>query len=228
MKKICYFVFTILFSCLLINCVNAQCTNDEISLLKKEADKIKVTYKHLGAVEVEGGLLEYNHFTLTFNKLTTDFNIKDDFGNLLDRDFNSNYITFESDTGTYKYYIISKKCDIILSTINVTLPRFNIYSLDPLCEGISGNDFALCGKYFEHEVSYEYFEKKINDYKRNTDNNKSDEKTAENINISYYLNYLYSYIKEKYVYFIFTFAFILIFFAFIIFIRRKKNRGVLK
>lgn len=39
-----------------------------------------------------------------------------------------------------------------------------MYSLDPLCEGIDGRDFPLCGKYYEPRVSYADFEKRVKSY----------------------------------------------------------------
>lgn len=228
MKKIIRLIFIIMLFSLLINYVYADCTNEEISSLKKEAEKIRVTYKHLGAVEAEGKTMEYNHFNLTFNNLSDDMYLKDDYGNIIENNFDFNYISFETQTGKYKYYIYSKNCGSILKIINVNLPRFNIYSLDPLCDGINSEDFALCGKYLEYDVSYDFFEKKVNDYRNALINEKGTDEIDEKRNISYYFNYLFSYILKYYIYFILAFIFVLIFIIFIFFVRRKKNRGVLK
>ena len=46
----------------------------------------------------------------------------------------------------------SEKCDETLKDITVTLPRFNEYSLDPLCDGVDTEDFRYCNKYYDSEI----------------------------------------------------------------------------
>ena len=116
MKKIKYILFTFLILSLSILSVNAECTKEEINTLKQEANKIKVTYKHLGAIEVEGGAKEYNHFTITFKNINEDFYISDVYNEKYEAD-KDNSFSFETTTGSYKYFINSKKCESKISEI---------------------------------------------------------------------------------------------------------------
>lgn len=227
MKKLIYFIFTIMIFTFTTFYVHANCTDEEISSLKKEAEKIKVTYKHLGAVEVEGGAIEYSHFNLTFTNLNNYMYLKDDYNNVIKADNNSDTIILESQTGSYKYSIFSEKCDVPLKILNIVLPKFNIYSLDPLCEGIDGDDFALCGKYYNSNISYETFMKKITDYKKKNNIN-SDNDLDEDKSIAYYLKSIYDYIFNNLIYFVYGLAISLILIVLTIIIKKKKNRGVLK
>lgn len=228
MKKVSLIIFYVMIFVLATCSVNAQCTNEEIDNLKKEANKIKVTYKHLGAVEVEGGVNEYNHFSLTFKNLGNDMYIKDAYGNLIKSDTDFDSIVIESQTGTYKYYIYSGKCGISLKALDIKLPRFNIYSLDSLCDGIDVEKFELCGKYYEYDVPYEIFKKKIEEFKKNTSNVEKINNKEEKKNFTYYINYFYNYIQDNLLYFSFGVGFILLFLIILLVIKNKKNRGVLK
>lgn len=82
--------------------------------------------------------------------------------------------------GKWTIKIYSDKCDNVIDTITFRLPKFNIYSLDPLCKNIDGEKFPLCGKYYEYEVSYDSFKERVEHYRKtyNIDNN-SDNKQVQ-------------------------------------------------
>ena len=65
-----------------------------------------------------------------------------------------------------KCYQIGTENLVKIGNINVKLPKFNSYSLDPLCDGINTDEFPLCSKYLEYQPSYETFVKKIEEYKK--------------------------------------------------------------
>lgn len=227
MKKICYFVFTILFSCLLINCVNAECTNEELTLLKQEANKIKVSYKHLGVVEDDEGIAAYDRFNLTFKNVSDDFYIEL---------FNFSYTKYPEDgvitdvftTGNWKFGIYSDKCEEKLLDISVNLPKFNIYSLDPLCDGISGEDFALCGKYYGYDISYDSFKQRVENYIKSGKHDSDKTINNDEHDLVYYFNIVIEYVINHFLYF--SCGFILAFIIIILFliIKKKRSRGVLR
>ena len=172
---------TILTLCLFKNIVNAECTNEELNDIKYQVSKITVSYKHLGEVIKDDGSTVYNEFMVTANKVPEGIFIhlypmtSENFESLDD-----NTIGIKLTTGSWKYDFYSSKCEEIVDSININLPTFNIYSLDPLCSEIDGNQFKLCGKYYEENVSREDFEQRLKLYKQlhvkekkeKTDNNK--------------------------------------------------------
>lgn len=228
MRRFTYLFFMIIIFTFTTGLVNASCTNEEINNLKKEANKIKVTYRHLGAIENDEQGIEYNHFNVTFKNVSDDLYIELFNFTYTNRPENGIIVdTFT--TGNWNFGIYSDKCEERISSIDVYLPKFNVYSLDPLCDGIDGNDFALCGKYYNYNVSYGNFKERVIAY-RNTHEIVSDSKNSDvnNKNISYYLKYVWSFIVDNYVIFgIFGFVLILVLISLII-MKIRKNRGVLK
>ena len=69
MSKLKYIIFTILLFIFSFSYTYADCTKEELSSLSKEADKIMVTYKHLGEVIKEDGSKTYDEFTVSANNL---------------------------------------------------------------------------------------------------------------------------------------------------------------
>lgn len=229
MSKLKYIIFTILLFIFSFSYTYADCTKEELFSLSKEADKIMVTYKHLGAVEVEGGVLEYNHFLITFKNINKDLYIKTIYDEEIKVEDNSSTISFNTETGNYKYYIMSTKCGTSVSEIKVNIPRFNTYSLDPLCKGIDGDDFPLCGKYYNTYIDYDTFETKVTEYRKinkvaNFDTNKSNNTTKEN-KISKITTNIVEFITKYQLYLLITLVVILII---LLLLRKRRKRGVLE
>lgn len=228
MKKIKYILFTILILILSTLSVNAECTKEELNTLKQEANKIKVTYKHLGAIEVEGGVKEYNHFTITFKNINEDFYMSDVYNGKYEID-KDNSLSFETTTGSYKYFVNSKKCESKISEIRVKIPKFNTYSLDPLCKSIDSTDFPLCGKYYDYEVSYDTFKRKAEEYKMAHEIKNDDSKnTNEQFSIKIILNKILEFITNYQIYIITALGILLLILIIIIIVSKKKKRGVLE
>ena len=227
MKNIKYLILSIFILCLNFTYVKAFCTSEELSTLKKEAEKIKVTYKHLGKVETEEGV-SYNNFDVTVKNIPDNFYIL-----ILDGTMKltpTNQIIIETfNSGTWNFEIYANECDEKIDEIKVKIPRFNIYSLDPLCEGINGEDFPLCGKYYEYYVNYEDFQMRVNQYRQNhkieTDNKIIEE---ENFNIQKLFSKILNYINKYQLYIVISLIVILIMLAIIIIKNKKKKRGVLE
>ena len=223
MKNIKYILFTILFLFFNVFNVDASCTEEEIASLKGEASNIKVTYKHLGKIEREEGDF-YNLFEVKVNNINDDFYILT-LDNTIKLIPTNRGIVTTLNSGAWYFDIYSNKCGEKIKTIKVFIPTFNMYSLDPLCEGINGDDFALCGKYYEYDVEYEEFVARVN-YYRNTHIVKEEESYSEN-NVSvlgsilqFVLNY------RKYILIFLTMLLIII--LAIGRIKKKGKRGVLE
>ena len=222
MKNIYFVYFTIMifFSC--IFSVHASCTSYEIADLKEEADKIMITYKHLGAVVDEEGLIYYNRFQVDVKNVSDDLYIL-----YLDKIKLIPENVIINDTfinGTYNFDIYSNKCEEMISRIKVHIPKFNIYSLDSLCNGISGEDFALCGKYYEYDVSYEDFVKRVNHY-RSTSNIINDDNSdyVEEDNDENIFDVLLKYII-KYKFYIGIFLFLVLFIVILLMVIKKRRK----
>lgn len=228
MKNIKYIIFTLLISFISIFHVNASCTDEEITSLKELANDIKITYKHLGKIEDEEGIY-YNIFEVNIKNIDDDFYILylNDTEKLVATD---GKITKNFNNGTWKFNIYSNKCGIKITDIDVYIPRFNTYSLDPLCEGIDGNDFPLCGKYYEYDVSYDNFVDRVNYYRsiHDIDENINDEKKDEKNLISLVYDSILNFFINYKLYIIISIAILLIVIVLFIIIRKRKKRGILE
>lgn len=228
MRKPKYILFSFLILFLSIISVNAQCTNEELLTEKEKAEKIIVTYNHLGEVTKDDGSKVYNEFLVTTKNLAEGQYIY--LSPLANEDFieKDNTIQITLTTGKWEYNIYSSKCKEIVKTINVRLPKFNMYSIDPLCKDIDGDDFILCSKYLEYEVSRETFERKIDEYRKTHTINNEDNNKEENININYIINKALDFIN-KYNFYIAGFLLVILIILIIIIIKKKsKKRSILE
>lgn len=227
MKNIKYIVFLLILFNFNVFYVNASCTNEEINGLKKITDNIKITYRYLGKIEEEEGVFD-NQYEVVIKNVDDDLYISLYNDSEVLTPTNGEIVsTFNN--GTWNFDFFSKKCDIKIDTIEIFIPRFNEYSLDPLCEGIDGNDFPLCGKYYEYEVSYESFEERVKHYRAtyNVNSSVTDEKTDED-KFQIILNDIYNFILKYRLYIVISLIVILIILISIIVIKKKRNRGVLE
>lgn len=229
MKNIKYILITILFLFLNVFYVDASCTDEEIDVLKDLADDIKITYKHKGKVETEDGVF-YSLFDVTVKNIDNDMYISVIDSNMVLTPVDGEIVeTFNN--GTWYFDIYSNKCEEKIDTVKVFIPRFNMYSLDPLCEGIDGDDFALCGKYYEYDVEYDNFVARVNHYRvthnvsDNTDKKNDDEKQSD---IKVLFNNLLDYIIQYRLYIVISLIVILIILIIVIVINRRRKRGVLQ
>ena len=223
MRKIKCLILIAIVTCLDFSCVRAQCSDEEIETLKKEASKIKITYEHLGVIK-ENNVEVHNKFLVVTSNIYDDFYIH--LSPFATEDFieEDDSLKINLTTGTWHYQVFSSKCGIKISDIEVNLPRSNIYSLDPLCEGIDDEEFPLCGKYYKYDVDYETFEKKVTSYRlqNNLDNQ---EKKQEDESI---LNKVLSFISEYKIFLLITLGVILLIISIILITSKDKKRKILK
>lgn len=232
MKNVKYILFTILFIFMNVFYVNASCTNEEFQSLVDLAKDIKITYKHKGKFVINNDgetQVDYYSFDVVVKNIYDDFYITylDDTESLEIKDETAQVVL---SNGNWFFSIYSKKCNEKVYDINVFLPRFNIYSLNPLCEGIDGDDFALCGKYYEYDVDYDNFVARVNHYrvthKINNDDNVDVEE--ENDSIELIIDKLLNFILTNRLYILIILAVILVILLIISITKRIKKRGVLE
>ena len=129
--------------------------------------------------------------------------------------------------GTWNFEVYSNKCESKIDEIEVHIPRFNVYSLDSLCEGIDGDDFALCGKYYEYDVSYDSFKERVTYYRTihsiGTDNDNDELKDNNNI-----FDILLNFFAKYKLYLIMILLIVIVMIVIITIVHRSKKRGVLE
>lgn len=224
MKKNTNLLLTILILILSINIVKADCTPEEEKQLLEEVEKVELVYKHLGEVTKEDGSKVYNEYKVTAKNIPNEVYIY--LYPFADEKFEETSegprITLK--TGTWYYNMYSSKCDKTLKTITLTLPKFNMYSLDPLCDKVDTEDFKYCHKYYQNEISRETFERKVKAYRleHHLDDKEIPKQEKENI-----LKPVIDFLLEYYIYIIIGIVVIVTISALIIRINKKK-RTVLK
>ena len=226
MKNIRYIFFTIIILLIGIFHVEASCTDEELSILKQAADKIKITYKHLGKVEDEEGSYHYNDFEVNIKNISDDLYILT-LANTIKLIPEKQQIKTTLSSGLWSLNLYSIKCDQKIDEISVSIPKFNEYSLDPLCDGINGDDFPLCGKYYEYYVSYENFKIRVNNYRATHKQEDNKDNVKENYLIVL-LNKIIDFIVEYRFHLSISLLVILLVLVVLVITRKQKSRGVLE
>lgn len=230
MKNVKYVIFVFITLFFNIFYVQAQCTNEEIDNLKESVKEIKITYRHLGVLEKDD-IVYNNEFEVIIKNVIDDLYISLFNDTIILKPSNGEIIsTFNN--GNWKFNFYSKKCGKLIDTIDVFIPKFNEYSLDPLCEGINGNDFPLCGKYYEYDVSYDSFKERVEHYRvtHNIDDNKINDNVTQkkDINFKYIVDFIIDFLIKYKLYVSILLISILIIIIVAIVIKKKRKRGVLE
>lgn len=226
MKNVRYILFSIIILLIGIFHVEASCTNEELSILKQTADKIKVTYKHLGKVADEEGSYHYNDFEVNIKNISDDLYILT-LANTIKLIPERQQIKTTLSSGLWSLNVYSIKCEQKIDEISVLIPRFNEYSLDPLCDGINGDDFPLCGKYYEYDVNYENFKIRVNNYRITHKIEDNKENSKEN-RLSVLFNKIIDFVVEYRFYLSISLLIILLVLIVFIITGKQRSRGVLE
>ena len=164
--------------------IYAECTNEEVNAFKKISNEYKVTYE----MNTESKLYNLtfydpapDKYTFVINGATDgDFSIHD----------NNNYQYLGLSPGEYTVTIegVTNTCKDVLKTINLSLPKYNKYTEDPLCKGIE--EFVLCQSTYDKDIDYETFKQRVEVYKKTkTENNiKTDDINKNNTIVNYFKN----------------------------------------
>ena len=228
MKKIYYIIFIVLSLFAFSIKTKAVCNLEEEKL---KASKIEVSYDiNLEAYKQTG---KYNQYSIKFYNISNSIKVYDA---KLDRTFayfaKDNYVNDRSyaddyTVGTHYFSVYSSYCTEAISTITIKIPKFNEYSVDPLCEGITEEELAVCGKWYDNRnISYNDFVKTVNNYKKSNginDNTDDDNNNVENDNNTL-LNTINEFVRNNYLYVAGGAVIILILIIVLIAIRRKRGR----
>lgn len=230
MKIIKYLLLTICLLTLNVNHVYAEsCDNEDILRLKKLARKVEITYeqdvKEIIADDNEEKITIYDSYIISIKGLTEEiYGIET---TLLQRfyfkDAKDNVVSLSDfGNGVKKIEIRSVNCnDEVLYTKKIKLPKYNYYSQDPLCEGISGEDLAVCDEWYSGEINSETLEKKVEQYKKSLQSNKNETKEEQTLKTK--INNTLKFLLDNYIYLIVGITVIVIITAIIIFAKRKRS-----
>lgn len=118
----------------------------------------------------------------------------------------------------YVFYSNVEFCDKVLYTYVVTLPTYNPYYKEEICNGVT--DYNLCQKWTNHSLSKSEFIQKVSDYKKSLEKPQEEEKKEEENQISFMDNlikFLLSY------YYIFLIVIVIILIVISIINNKKSN-----
>lgn len=173
MKKFGYLLLVLISLLVSYDSVEAEsCDESDIKRLKAIANNVTVDYSYIYDDGSDSEESVYNVYSISIYGLTDEVYIVDAKGNELNySDAADGVISDYVFSGNVKYYVYSSNCaDILLRTINIDLKSFNVYSTYPECEGLS-DKLSICDEWYQGNLDYEMFVKKIEEYKNNDDFN---------------------------------------------------------
>ncbi len=105
----------------------------------------------------------------------------------------------------FEFYSNVEFCDKVLYTYIVTLPTYNPYYKDKVCNGVE--NYNLCQKWTSHNLSKSAFKEKVNEYKKSLEKSQEEiqEKKEEN-QISFLDNLIKFLLNYYYVFLILIFT----------------------
>ncbi len=165
------------------------CNNTDTVKLNKLASNILTNYTY---TETTNGI----KFKIIINNLNSNLYIYD--VNKKQTYYSTGEITLENyyqkQTVEYKVYSNLPYCKgYYINSIFVKLPSYNKYYKDELCVGIE--DYKLCRKWINVNLSYDEFKKEIIDYKdrlnKKDDNKMENTKSIYEVILDFYLDYYY-------------------------------------
>ena len=135
---------------------------------------------------------------------------------------NNMIVIYNPNGGKTKFNIYSSSCGDIVRTITVNVPKFNQYYLDPLCEGINGGQLSVCDKWYNYEVDYDTFVRKVTQYK---DSLKDIEEKKKKEEEEKFVEQIKEFFEEYYLYFVVG---ILLIIAIVVVIKVRRKRSELE
>lgn len=190
-----YIIFTLTLFLLCTNTVFASCTKEEIDKFKDAEDEYTVKY------ELNKETKTYDiYFSMPYPE-TYGYNIITDIDIECAEIDEKTTKCINVPPNTYEIFIvgITNTCDATLKNFTIKLPKYNIYSEDPLCEGIE--EFVLCNPQYEKDIDYESFVSRVEIYKKSKEKQEAqqEEKPIEDKSSKFeeFVDNAVDYIKEN-------------------------------
>lgn len=218
--KVKYILLTIFIFLFMTPDAYAYCGRADMSRIKDIANKISLTAQY--AKDENGN--DTGKYNVIISNLTDEIYIIEELTKneyYYDSNNNGTIVINNLENQKYKFNIHYERCDDeLIRTIDYTLPKYNHYANDPLCEGISEEELDVCGRLYQEELDDETFYKKIEEYLSKTENKEQTEKTSSNL-----YNKIIEILKKYYIYIIATIVLIVIITSTIVI---NKKRGALE
>lgn len=221
MKKILIMIITCFIS--VVN-VYAECSDDEIEKLKPFVKNVDISYVVREPELGEYGMV-YGIIDLVIQNVPDGFYVYSDYyeDEYAPENYENGIIyIYDHLYGKYTFNIYSEECDEEpIRSIKFVVPRYNPYSEDELCEGIPEGALDVCDTFYNYEINYDAFAKKVEKYKNSINNFAGDGDDGTFGIIGDSLNFL----KENIIYVVSSLIIIGVIVAVIIV---NKRRGELK
>lgn len=171
-EKIYLFLFVILNGIILFpKFVNAECNEQQINDLNKLIDNINVKYTHN----------KDNYFTITLYNVPENITGTSSVGMFNDVNSENPHNSVSGFIGGYNYQIFyiansKNKCGLsLLKTVELKLPVFNVHSKKEICKNKKYSEFEYCNEVLDKEISEDDFNKELEKYKSNNNENLKNE-----------------------------------------------------
>ena len=189
MKKVICLFFLLMF--IPTNNIQAKCMYSDIAEMKKIASNINYSYEY--KIVNDDALFDITLTNLTndiyFVDSTTEKTYKNKTGEYVLKNYKS------GETVIYNFYLNNPDClDTSLYTIRIVLPKYNKYYNNSICADIQ--EFSLCQKWSSHNLDYNTFLDKVNQYKN--DKLKEEEKEKQVVDNDSLFHYIIIFLTDYY------------------------------
>lgn len=215
-----YIIFSILMFLFITPSANASiCGKSDLLRVKGDANSVTINYELVPGDEFGNisGL-----FDLKINGITDDLIIiEQTSGRTYTSKSNVNgVITIENVSGeNFIFKLYYQKCDNkLMRTIRLNLPKYNYYSNNKLCEGISEEELDICGKWYQGELNDDIFKQKIEEYQKSLEEKKQQEEKENTI-----FKQIVDFLLDYYLYIIITIVIIVIITMMIVLRKRRYS-----
>ena len=163
-----------LFNFMSINASAAVCSDDEINRLSEQANTVEYVVELTDGDEDDVSETEtYPSYLISFYNMNEDLKLVQKDGSFSSTDdmiedgrITFRYRTLEYQEETFEIYASSDECTgKLLRTMTVTIPQYNEYANNPLCE--DAQDYIYCSPtiYSDEKIEYEDFVSGVTQYK---------------------------------------------------------------
>lgn len=184
-----FYLIVLMFFAFCPNIFAAVCSDNEKVNYQNLAKNITSSYSYVE---------ENNSFNITFTNVPNNFYIKNIENETIYSYQNSEMILTGFTPGkSYKFgiYTTDFYCrNENLFNIYITLPYYNSFYKDALCEGIE--NYKYCMKFISNPISYEQFTVNVNNYKESLKDNS--EEIIEDNTFDKYFSYLLEFYLDYY------------------------------
>ena len=152
----------------------ALCDKEYIDNLKELAEQVDVNYEYIDYSEEilsgSGGSYSTNRYKVLINLISNDLYLNFDDNVYNFSQDNNGIVTFYSNSGPLEFSIHTKICaDYRLRKINLTLPKFNVYSYKDECRKLSNYELDVCDPWYQGTITDISFYNSVNKYLNNVD-----------------------------------------------------------